>query len=44
MAAFGGHAPESGKIRNRGAAYLDAEFPLLDFITRCDVLPPLDVE
>ncbi|KAH8066329.1 protein methyltransferase [Aureococcus anophagefferens] len=36
MAAFGGHAPESGKIRNRGAAYLDAEFPLLDFITRCD--------
>ncbi|KAH8044705.1 protein methyltransferase [Aureococcus anophagefferens] len=41
MAAFGGHAPESGKIRNRGAAYLDAEFPLLDFIATSR---PLDVE
>ena len=37
MGAFGGHAPAPGQIYKRGAAYLDAEFPLLDFITSCDV-------
>ena len=33
-----GEAPEQGKIMNRGAAYLDKEFPLLDFITSCKVV------
>ena len=33
-----GEAPEQGKIMNRGAAYLDEEFPQLDFITSCEVV------
>ena len=41
MAAFGGKAPKQGLIYNRGAAYLDADFPDLDFITQCDVEDPL---
>ena len=39
MKAFGGGAPAQGKIYNQGAAYLDAEFPELDFITSCAVAP-----
>ena len=38
MKQFGGTAPAQGQIYQRGAAYLDAEFPSLDFITRCDVV------
>ena len=38
MAAFGGHAPAQGKIRTQGADYIDREFPLLDFINKCDVV------
>ena len=38
MKAFGGSAPAQGQIYARGAAYLDAEFPLLDFITECHVV------
>ena len=33
-----GEAPEQGKIMNRGVAYLEEEFPLLDFITSCHVV------
>lgn len=38
MQAFGGHAPAQGQIYQRGAAYLDEGYPLLDFITQCDVV------
>ena len=27
-----------GKIRNRGLEYLESEFPLLDYITQCNVM------
>ena len=27
-----------GKIRNRGVEYLEAEFPLVDYITQCNVV------
>mgnify|MGYP004162446215 CR=1 FL=1 len=37
MRAFGGQAPAQGQIYRRGAAYLDEEFPLLDFMTSCEV-------
>ena len=30
-------APAQGQIYRRGAAYLDEEFPLLDFMTSCEV-------
>ena len=33
-----GEAPEQGKIRNRGAAYIDAEFPLIDYVNSCLVV------
>ena len=36
MRAFGGQAPAQGQIYRRGAAYLDEEFPLLDFMTSCE--------
>jgi len=36
--AFGGRAPNQNKIYNRGRAYLEAEFPQLDFIDRCDIV------
>ena len=29
-------APAQGQIYRRGAAYLDEEFPLLDFMTSCE--------
>ena len=32
-----GEAPSQGKIMNRGSAYLEKEFPLLDYITACEV-------
>ena len=28
----------TGKIRNRGLEYLESEFPLVDYITQCDVM------
>jgi len=40
VGAFGGHAPAQGKMYNRGLAYLqdpEAGFPLLDYITGCNV-------
>lgn len=33
-----GEEPSQGKIMNKGAAYLDAEFPLLDFINECKIV------
>lgn len=33
-----GEAPSQGKIRNRGAAYIDAEFPNIDYINSCQVV------
>ena len=30
-----GEAPSQGKIRNRGKAYLEADFPLLDYVLGC---------
>jgi len=27
-----------GKIRNRGLEYLQTEFPLVDYITQCNVM------
>ena len=33
-----GEAPSQGKIRNRGNQYLEAEYPLLDFINECVVV------
>lgn len=33
-----GEKPSQGKIMNRGAAYLDEEFPLIDFINECHVV------
>jgi cyclophilin family peptidyl-prolyl cis-trans isomerase len=33
-----GEAPSQGKIRNRGNQYLEAEYPLLDFIKECQVV------
>jgi hypothetical protein len=35
MAAFGGHAPPSGRIAKEGVGFLAVEFPLLDFVTGC---------
>ena len=32
-----GEEPSQGKIMNRGNAYLEQEFPLLDYITACEV-------
>ena len=32
-----GEKPSQGKIQNRGLAYLETEFPLLDYITRCEI-------
>ena len=32
-----GEAPSQGKIRNKGVAYLELEFPLIDYITSCNV-------
>ena len=31
------HAPAQGKMYNRGLEYLESEFPLLDYITGCNV-------
>lgn len=33
-----GEAPDQGKIRNRGAAYIDLEFPLIDYVNACEVI------
>lgn len=33
-----GEKVSQGKIRNRGLAYTKTEFPLLDYITSCDVI------
>lgn len=33
-----GEAPSQGKIRNRGKSYLEEEFPLLDYITECQLV------
>lgn len=33
-----GEKPSQGKIQNRGVKYLEDEFPLLDYITACDVV------
>jgi len=32
-----GEKPSQGKIMNRGSAYLEEDFPLLDYITACEV-------
>ncbi|KAJ8602639.1 hypothetical protein CTAYLR_004106 [Chrysophaeum taylorii] len=44
LKAFGGHAPDQARIRRDGRAYLDAEFPLLDYIDNCHLLSSLDLE
>ena len=33
-----GEKPSQGKIMNRGKAYLEEEFPLMDYITKCVVV------
>jgi len=32
-----GEKPSQGKIQNRGVKYLETEFPLLDYITKCEI-------
>ena len=34
---FGGAAPSQDRIRNEGKGYLEANFPLMDYITHCEV-------
>jgi cyclophilin family peptidyl-prolyl cis-trans isomerase len=35
-----GKGPDQGKIHNRGNTYIRTEFPLIDFINSCSILPP----
>lgn len=33
-----GEKPSQSKIMNRGVSYLEEEFPLLDYITKCNII------